>query len=244
MSSYQYHGTRDLIALPGRLVQNFPSGLVRVERSFMCRKADQDRYRQELLPGNPMPLDDGRPAIDGLFIFPAAQEILRDDGFIEFRVTAYGRTPFSAPFERKLTPGLYYIQANIIYSPATPAPSRPVPPIDATYPSLNESFVFRTVLPAATTSEQLLEPPFIVDAVVLATGGPLQGRKIENGARFFNLPLAGSLSSSLNSLLTLSLSQISTNNFGAWTEWTYTWEVRAYIAGSVAFPNPSATTNV
>jgi hypothetical protein len=32
------------------------------------------------------------PAIDGLFIFPAPQEIRRQDGFTDFVVSAYGRT--------------------------------------------------------------------------------------------------------------------------------------------------------
>jgi hypothetical protein len=39
-----------------------------------------------------MPFDNGAPAFDGLYIFPEPQEIVRDDGFVEFRVTAYGRT--------------------------------------------------------------------------------------------------------------------------------------------------------
>ena len=39
-----------------------------------------------------MPFDDGAPANDGLFIFPEPQEQVRNDGFVEFRVTAYGRT--------------------------------------------------------------------------------------------------------------------------------------------------------
>jgi hypothetical protein len=90
--SYIYHGTSDLIALPGRTVQTYPSGLVRVERSFVCRKADVATYRDQIKVGDEMPLDDGAPAIDGLYIFPNPQEILRPDGFAEFRVTAYGRS--------------------------------------------------------------------------------------------------------------------------------------------------------
>jgi hypothetical protein len=38
-----------------------------------------------------LPDDEGTPAIDGLYIFPEPQEMARDDGFYEFRVTAYGR---------------------------------------------------------------------------------------------------------------------------------------------------------
>jgi hypothetical protein len=100
MSNYTYHGTRDLIAMPGRSVQTFPSGLVRVERSFMCRKADVARYRNALRVNEPMPFDDGAPAIDGLFIFPEPQEQVRDDGFVEFRVTAYGRTGETGVIEK------------------------------------------------------------------------------------------------------------------------------------------------
>lgn len=91
MSSYTYHGTQDLIALPGRSIQTFPSGLVRVDRTYACRKGLEAFYREQLRAGNPLPLDDGTPAIDGLFIFPEAQETVRDDGFSEFRVSAYGR---------------------------------------------------------------------------------------------------------------------------------------------------------
>jgi hypothetical protein len=242
MSNYTYYGTRDLIALPGRSVQNFPSGLMRVERSFMCRKDAVARYRNALRVNEPMPFDDGAPAIDGLFIFPEPQEQVRDDGFVEFRVTAYGRTSFSAPFERKLTQGLYYIQANILYNPTTPAPSSPLLPIDATYPSLNESFVFRTVLPAATTSEQLLEPPFIVDAVVLAVSGPVFGKRLRNRQEV-STSLPEAVDSYLFPSLSLVLTQISTINFGAWTEWTYTWEARARVTGLITFPNPDAPTN-
>ena len=89
--SYTYHGTRDLITAPGRSVQTFPSGLVRVERTYLCRRGDELRYRSELAVGNLLPDDEGAPAIDGLYIFPEPQEMARDDGFYEFRVTAYGR---------------------------------------------------------------------------------------------------------------------------------------------------------
>lgn len=92
MSNYTYHGTTDLVTLPQRDVQTFPSGLVRVDRTYACRKALADRYRRDLAVGNPLPLDPGTPAIDGLYIFPEPREIVRDDGFSEFRVSAYGRT--------------------------------------------------------------------------------------------------------------------------------------------------------
>ena len=89
--AYTYHGTTNLIALPTRTVQTYPSGLVRVERSYVCRKADAARNRSKFEVGDFLPNDSGAPAIDGLYIFPAAQETVRDDGFVEFKVSAYGR---------------------------------------------------------------------------------------------------------------------------------------------------------
>jgi len=112
MNNYTYHGTRDLIALPGRSVQTYPSGLVRVERSFMCRKSDVARYRNILRVNEPMPFDDGAPAIDGLFIFPEPQEQVRDDGFVEFRVTAYGRTSATGIIEKSFKKGVFNCFVN------------------------------------------------------------------------------------------------------------------------------------
>jgi hypothetical protein len=89
--AYTYHGTSNLIALPNRTVKTYPSGLVRVERSYVCRKDDAGRNRSKFQVGDFLLDDDGAPSIDGLYIFPAAQEAVRDDGFVEFKVSAYGR---------------------------------------------------------------------------------------------------------------------------------------------------------
>jgi hypothetical protein len=140
MSNYTYHGTSDLIVLPGRSVQTFPSGLVRVERSFVCRKADVEKYRKEIKVGNKMPKDDGAPAIDGLFIFPDPQEQVRDDGFVEFRVTAYGRTNTTgqrtalAPIRTALRVSAFYRTVNLAYNPNNSAS-------EATLESKLENFI-------------------------------------------------------------------------------------------------------
>jgi len=89
--SYQYHGTTGLITLPGREVQTFPSGLVRITRTYVCRKGLEGQFRQLLAEGSVLPNDDAAPCIDGAYIFPTPLENIRDDGFVEFRVTAYGR---------------------------------------------------------------------------------------------------------------------------------------------------------
>jgi hypothetical protein len=90
--SYTYHGTNGIIVLPGRSISTFPSGLVRVDRTYAVRADRASVVRREFAAGNLLPFDDGTPAIDGLYIFPEPQETRRDDGFVEFKVSGYGRT--------------------------------------------------------------------------------------------------------------------------------------------------------
>jgi len=81
-----------LIATPGRNVATFPSGLVRVDQTYVCRSTFAATHRSTLAVGNNMPDGNTAPAIDGLKIFPQPQENERGDGFTEFMVSAYGRT--------------------------------------------------------------------------------------------------------------------------------------------------------
>jgi hypothetical protein len=141
--AYTYHGTRNLITAPGRSVQTFPSGLVRVERTYICRRGDEARYRSELAVGNLLPNDEGSPSIDGLYIYPDPQEQTMDSGFTEFRVTAYGRTNTTGTIERqgvieRLT-GSYGRHFDYLY----------------------ENYVFTKVLPSNVSLSQIFEPPQI-----------------------------------------------------------------------------------
>lgn len=81
-----------LVATPGRTVATFPSGLCRVDQTYTCATAHAAAHRATLAVGNDMPDGNTAPAIDGLKIFPAPQEVERGDGFTEFVVSAYGRT--------------------------------------------------------------------------------------------------------------------------------------------------------
>lgn len=76
----------------GRSVSTFSSGIVRVDRKFVCATVDAATHRATLAVGNDMPDGNSVPAIDGLKIFPSPQEIERGDGFTDFMVSAYGRT--------------------------------------------------------------------------------------------------------------------------------------------------------
>jgi hypothetical protein len=198
MSNYTYHGTRDLIALPGRSVQTFPSGLVRVERSFMCRKADVARYRNTFRVNEPMPFDDGAPAIDGLFIFPEPQEQVRDDGFVEFRVTAYGRTNADA----LLTKG--FVQGTFV--------TRFPDGIDQPETVLYATFTFSRVIDSGQSLEVFSESPPI-EAFALRQNGEIYKTRREIGL-LFNKSVS----------VVPFLSTFTSSNFGRFSEYVYTYQ--------------------
>ena len=89
-----------LIPQPGRSVNTFPSGLVRVDQTYLGLTAQAATHRATLAVGNNMPDGDNSPCIDGLKIFPAVQERRRGDGFTEYIVSAYGRAKSTATIER------------------------------------------------------------------------------------------------------------------------------------------------
>lgn len=93
----------DLIPQSGRSVSTFPSGIVRVDQSYLGLTEFQATHRGVLAVGNALPDGDKYPAIDwpnadgtnfepSLKIFPEVQEVRREDGFTEYKVSAYGRT--------------------------------------------------------------------------------------------------------------------------------------------------------
>jgi len=74
-----------------RTISTFPSGLVRVDQTFVCKTSAAASHRADLAVGEEFP-NGSYPTIDGLKIFPEVQEVQRTDGFTEFRVSGYGRT--------------------------------------------------------------------------------------------------------------------------------------------------------
>jgi hypothetical protein len=109
--SYQYYG-QNKIALPGRTVQTFPSGLVRVEQMYAVRK------------GQPAPfgLDEQFGKEGPFYVFPSPEVVEEEDGFIKYKVTAYGRTATAqnqgiAFYDPRVTRGYvkaYYIRRNVL----------------------------------------------------------------------------------------------------------------------------------
>lgn len=85
-----------LTATGDRTVATFPSGLCRVDQTYACPSSYAATHRATLAIGSAPPDSNTAPAIDGLYIFPAPEEIQKPDGFTEFRVSAYGRTATGA----------------------------------------------------------------------------------------------------------------------------------------------------
>lgn len=79
-----------LIAQGDRSVTTYPSGLMKVDQTFIGLTANESTDRLSLQIGDPFPLDDS-PSIDGVFIFPATQESRGANGFTTYKVSGYGR---------------------------------------------------------------------------------------------------------------------------------------------------------
>jgi hypothetical protein len=80
----------ELIPQGARSVSTFPSGLVRVDQTFICSTPSVATHRSDLKVGNDFP-GSSAPAIDGLYIYPEVQENRRGDGFSELIASGYGR---------------------------------------------------------------------------------------------------------------------------------------------------------
>lgn len=83
-----------LIPQGNRTVSTFPSGLVRVDQSFIGRTDLSATHRSQLVVGAAFP-GDQQPSYDGLRIFPEVQEKRLPDKFTEYLVSAFGRTTAS-----------------------------------------------------------------------------------------------------------------------------------------------------
>jgi hypothetical protein len=192
-------------------VQAFPSGLVRVERSFACRHEDAARYRNTLSVNEPMPFDDGAPAINGLFIFPEPQEQLRDDGFVEFRVTAYGSSNAVGQQEKRLESGTY--TATQIANGQTSS---------AQVPCFNEIAIIRQVV-SANTYPSFSVPPIELKTF-LSVNGELKDIRsaIPSGRRFDSQS-----SQSTQTFTRVVLKSYDSINFGRWDELTLIYEAQS-----------------
>jgi hypothetical protein len=220
--SYTYHGTNGIIVLPGRSISTFPSGLVRVDRTYAVRADRASVVRREFAAGNLLPFDDGTPAIDGLYIFPEPQETQRDDGFVEFRVSAYGRTNVDGYTRREFVQGetnFSRLSTSIIDGVATSTEQ------SSTIRTLNESVIQTFVQPA--------EQPFLLDIGIQSNSLKVylpEGRLLTRGFPSKTTSFGGASYSSTNSGSFAVFGGTTTSNFGRWAEITITYNSVGFIS--------------
>lgn len=201
------NGGKGLQVQDERLVQTFPSGLVRVDRIYTCSATEVAKHRLQFSSGNVMPLDDGAPAIDGLYVFPEAQEIVRDDNTAEFRASGYGRINTTGQRRFEFVQGETRIFSSVL-SGGVGTTS------ETSIDTLNQALVQTFVTP---TNE-----PFVVDLglqiddleVYMPSGKRLQEEYI-NGIKFI-----GNTSVNTRSYVEPIFGGVTTQNFGLWTEIT------------------------
>jgi hypothetical protein len=86
--AWTFLGTNTLVWQPDTRVSTFPSGLVLVQRSAICRNTYLTTARGSITLGVALPCDS--PSTVTVFQFPQAQEIHEGDGFVRFDVSGYG----------------------------------------------------------------------------------------------------------------------------------------------------------
>jgi len=88
----------DVFELPGRTVNTFASGLVRIDNSYLVKTSNIQAARNvSFKVGDAIYGDDTYPAVDGLFQYPEAQEVRKEYGMTELIASYYGRTRFDVP---------------------------------------------------------------------------------------------------------------------------------------------------
>ena len=86
--AWTFLGTNTLVWQPDTRVTAFPSGLVLVQRSAVCRNTYLTTARGSITLGAALPCDS--PSTVTVFQFPRAQEIHEGNGFVRFDVSGYG----------------------------------------------------------------------------------------------------------------------------------------------------------
>ena len=219
--AFNYHGTNGLIALPGRSIATFPSGLVRVDRTYACRTERASAFRQQFAVGTILPSDDGTPAIDGLYIFPDAQETQKEDGFTEFKVSAYGRTNTEGYSRRE------FLQGSVTIAQTTDSVAVAVTP-----PVLNEQIV--------QTFVTLSESPFLFQfgipdnsLKVYFPDGEEIFEKYPNSFEVFSFGGFQRVTTTVKA----NFDGTSSTNFGRWTEVVIQFKAAGFVQIFVATPS-------
>ena len=86
-----YKKNEALITTGERSVNNFQSGLIRVDQKYVGLSTNEASDRSLLIDGVVLPNQPNDPSMDGLYIYGGAQESRNGDGFTTYQASAYGR---------------------------------------------------------------------------------------------------------------------------------------------------------
>lgn len=221
----------DLIAQPGRAVNTFPSGLVRVDQVYLGLTSQAATHRATLAVGNDMPDGNSSPCIDGLKIFPEVQERRREDGWTEYIVSAYGRT--ASPGKSFMGINLQVIKFSVRFIYTNLPQDSSSPPgmvlVDALVASdtLTKSFVVNS-----TTSASSIAMPTSVTLTSTTQSNTLESIKESLESRYSGSTVTlPDLSQKLNSKVIIT--NLSRTPYGQFDELTITWGLDSIISNSV-----------
>ena len=169
MSYTIYKSTSDLIAQPGRSVSTFPSGLVRVEQTYLGLTANAATNRATLAVGNNMPGGDSSPCIDGLKIFPEVQEVRREDGYTEYQVCAYGRCNTSGRSFKSMEVQTVQVPAYLVFSNLGEGQSNPTTPVWMGVVVALNAVTKSVVVPATASNSAIPIPPADTTFTIVST---------------------------------------------------------------------------
>jgi hypothetical protein len=86
-----YKKTDGLTTTGERSINNFHSGLIRVDQKYVGLSTNEATDRLLLQDGLILPSQTDDPSMDGLYIYGGAQESRSGDGFTTYQTGAYGR---------------------------------------------------------------------------------------------------------------------------------------------------------
>jgi hypothetical protein len=257
MSQQFYKKTPPLdpkIYLPGRTQETFPSGLLKVTRSYACLPSEAGSVqtvlgggvsvlsvRDQLRAGNVLP-DKGAQTSDAvggpIIIFPDPTELKRDDGMIEFRATAYGRSTLNFNITQSDVQATY---VRITTSDKPDSEDRTI-----SLPSINRQYVVQGVVQTSAGLGAAISQPAgllaIVRPGILARGGaigtefvtgygqPLRPiETISNIESVIEDDKEALYQTSQEASIFIILKNLQSTLFGAYTEFSATWISSALI---------------
>ena len=205
-----------LIAQPGRAVNTFPSGLVRVDQTYLGRTAQAATHRATLAIGNNMPDGDSSPCIDGLKIFPEVQERRREDGFTEYLVSAYGR--INSTGNKTFSKTLSEIEVQYTVVDTRPPHSSIPDPTKKLLQTINDRVIWKFVSNKAVLPSLLYVSPLKIYLMNGSSTAPFYLSLILDSSNYNQGENDPVTSKNLNVKTQVVSSE--NINFGDWDEWT------------------------